>query len=160
MDRRNKMKHFKNLEMMAALAKATKRLEDELDFQIAVLQLKRSNSGQLIKRNQIESIGMWGLRPKTPGYGIASIKPQTGESKNSSIEVPTIKGIIKGNYEYVSARLQKYTIEIPANLMAEFELTATDEKAIKLNGEIVSTVFGAIRLLPGVNRIEVVVNSF
>lgn len=103
---------------------------------------------------------MWGIQPKTAGFGVATIKPQMGELKNSVIEVPTIKGVIKGEYQFVNNRLQVYTLQIPANMVAEFELMDTGGKEVKLNGAKASTAFGAIRLMPGTNRIELVVNSF
>ena len=103
---------------------------------------------------------LWGIQPQTPGFGIASIKPQMGSLKSSSIEVPTIKGNIKGEYKYVNARRQTYTIEIPANMVAEFAMDVPASKAIRLNGEKVSMAFGSIRLQPGIHRIELVVNSF
>ena len=103
---------------------------------------------------------LWGIQPKTPGYGIASIKPQMGSLKSSAIEVPTIKGNIKGEYKFVNNRLQTYTMEIPSNMVAEFEIEASSGKSIRLNGEKVSLAFGSIRLLPGIHQIELVVNSF
>ena len=103
---------------------------------------------------------LWGIQPKTPGYGIASIKPQMGNLQSSFIEVPTIKGNIKGEYKYVNDRLQTYVVEIPANMVAEFAMELSSNKSIHLNGEKVSLAFGAIRLSPGVNKIELVVNSF
>ncbi len=103
---------------------------------------------------------LWGIQPQTPGYGIASIKPQMGNLKSSSIEVPTIKGNIKAEYKYVNNRLQTYTLEIPANMVAEFEIRVPANKAIQLNGEKVNMAFGSIRLMPGINQIELVVNSF
>ena len=103
---------------------------------------------------------LWGIQPQMPGYSIARIKPQMGTLKQSSIEVPTIKGNIKGEYKFVNARLQTYTIEIPANMVAEFEMDVPANKAIRLNGEKVSLAFGSIRLMPGIHRIELVVNSF
>ena len=41
---------------------------------------------------------LWGIRPKTPGYAVASLKPQMSTLKKSSIEVPTIRGTIKAVY--------------------------------------------------------------
>lgn len=104
--------------------------------------------------------GLWGIRPKTPGYGIATINPQMGTLNSSSIEVPTLKGKIKGDYKFVNDRLQVYTIEIPANMVAEFEVTSVPNGMVKLNGEKVSTSFGSVRLTPGINHIEFTVGSF
>ena len=103
---------------------------------------------------------LWGIQPKTAGFGVTTIKPQMGTLKHSEIEVPTIKGVIKGKYLFVNNRRQTYTIELPANMVAEFALTGTGGREVKLNGEKTSTAFGTIRLLPGVNHIELVVNSF
>ncbi len=104
--------------------------------------------------------GLWGIQPKTPGFGIAIVKPQMSNLKNSAIEVPTIKGTIKANYTYKNPRLQMYTIEIPANMVAEFELNTSAGSIIKLNGKKINTVFGTIRLPPGKHEIDLVVNSF
>lgn len=103
---------------------------------------------------------LWGIQPKKPGFEVATIKPQMSTLKHSTITVPTIKGAIKGQYKFVNRRLQTYTIEIPANMVAEFELVETSGKVVKLNGEAVSTAFGSIRLMPGVNKIDLVINSF
>ena len=103
---------------------------------------------------------LWGIQPKTAGFGVARIRPQMGSLKNAEIKVPTIRGKIKGLYKFVSNRLQRYTIEIPANMVAEFEVTDRRGKEVKLNGEKVNMAFGAVRLLPGVNHLELVVNSF
>lgn len=103
---------------------------------------------------------MWGIQPKEAGYAIATIKPKLGSLKKSTINVPTIKGSIKADYSYISDRQQIYTIELPANMFAEFEIKMSSENVITLNGKKVSTAFGSIRLLPGVNVIELVVNSF
>lgn len=103
---------------------------------------------------------LWGIQPKTAGFGVAKIKPQMGKLRNTTIEVPTIRGKIKGQYKFINNRRQLYEIELPANMVAEFELVSTAGKEIKLNGEKVSTAFGSIRLSPGVNQIELIVNSF
>ncbi|RTE53892.1 DUF4976 domain-containing protein [Arenibacter aquaticus] len=104
--------------------------------------------------------GLWGIQPKTPGFGIATIKPQMGNLKNSSIEVPTIKGTIKADYKNVSSRQQLYTIEIPANMVAEFKLTNAAGKELMHNGKKVPTAFGSVRLTPGKHEIKLVINSF
>jgi arylsulfatase A-like enzyme len=103
---------------------------------------------------------MWGIQPKTPAFGVVSIHPQMGSLKNSSIVVPTIKGQIKGEYKRVNARLTKYSIEIPANMVGEFNAGFSAEDVVTVNGEAVNLSFSSIRLNPGVNEIEVKVNSF
>ena len=79
--------------------------------------------------------GLWGIKPKTPGFGIASIRPQLGSLKNSSITVPTLKGPIKATYKRQNARSQKYTVELPANMVGEFQLNIAPEDEITLNGQ-------------------------
>jgi len=104
--------------------------------------------------------GLWGIQPKTPGFGIASIKPQMGSLKNSTIEVPTIKGTIKATYTFQNPRLQTYTVKIPANMVAEFEIAPSPGKELMHNGIKVPSAFGSVRLAPGHHEIKLVVNSF
>lgn len=104
--------------------------------------------------------GLWGIQPKTAGYGIAQIKPQMGDLKNSSITVPTLKGQIKGQFNKVNKRLTRYSIELPANMVGEFSVELAPEDVVILNGQTVSPSFGSIRLKPGLNDIELKVNSF
>ncbi|MFD0835635.1 sulfatase-like hydrolase/transferase [Mariniflexile aquimaris] len=104
--------------------------------------------------------GLWGIKPKTPGFGIASIKPQMSNLKSSSIEVPTVLGTIKADYKYKGARLQTYEIEIPANMVAEFSLNNLDGKDLIHNGEKIPSAFDSIRLAPGKHIIELKINSF
>lgn len=104
--------------------------------------------------------GLWGIQPKTPGFGIAQIQPQMSTLKSSAIEVPTVLGSIKADYIFNNARLQTYEIEIPANMVAEFSLKELGGKDVIHNGEKVATAFGTIRLEPGKHTIQLKVNSF
>ena len=104
--------------------------------------------------------GMWGIQPLTPGFGSVEIKPQMGKLKNSSITVPTIKGAIKASYSFVNARQQKYTIELPANMGGELVLPDTGEAEVTVNGQKVNPAFQSVRLEPGVNNVQIVINSF
>jgi hypothetical protein len=103
---------------------------------------------------------LWGIQPQTPGYSEAMIKPQMSSLKNSSIVVPTIKGQIKGEYQIVNQRYQKYKIELPANMVGEFSLDFSPQDVVTVNGEPVNLSFGTIRLNPGKNDIEIRINSF
>ncbi|NJB86569.1 arylsulfatase A-like enzyme [Lewinella marina] len=103
---------------------------------------------------------LWGIQPKTPGYGVAVIHPQMGSLKESTITVPTLRGKIEGVYENVSPRAQNYTITLPANMVAEFSLDLKENQVLTLNGKAVNPAFPTLRLEPGVNRIEVRVNTF
>jgi hypothetical protein len=104
--------------------------------------------------------GLWGIQPKIPGFDIVSIKPQMGTLKNSSITMPTLKGQIKAEYKKLGARLTEYTIELPANMAGEFNMDFSPQSVVSLNGETVNLSFGSIRLNPGLNEIEVRINSF
>ncbi len=103
---------------------------------------------------------MWGVQPKTPGFGVATIHPQLADLEYSSIEVPTIKGTIKADYKKLNKRLWKYVIELPANMVAEFCADFPENAAVSLNGKTVNQSFGSIRLAPGKNEIEIRINSF
>ncbi|MFS4482720.1 family 78 glycoside hydrolase catalytic domain [Hyunsoonleella sp. 2307UL5-6] len=104
--------------------------------------------------------GLWGIKPKTPGFGITTIKPQMSKLKSSEITVPTVRGPIKASYKYNGARLQTYTIEIPGNMVAEFSLNGLDGKDLIHNGEKVPSAFESIRLAPGKHIIQLKINSF
>jgi hypothetical protein len=103
---------------------------------------------------------LWGIQPKTPGFGVVCIKPQMGSLKFSTIKVPTIRGEIKAEFKQVNARLSQYVIVLPANMVGEFSAGFSAEDVVTLNGETVNLSFGTIRLKPGVNEIEIRVNSF
>jgi alpha-L-rhamnosidase len=103
---------------------------------------------------------LWGIQPKTPGFGVVAINPQMSSLKNSSIVVPSIKGKIKGEYNKVSNRLTQYSIELPGNMVGEFKVDLSPQDVVSVNGETVNLAFGTIRLNPGVSEIEVRVNSF
>jgi alpha-L-rhamnosidase len=102
---------------------------------------------------------LWGIQPKVPGFYVANIHPQMGDLTHSSIEVPTLLGPIKGDYRRVSESLKNYKIEIPANMVAEFSVQNASEDVIFLNGQRQNPAFNSIRLNPGVNQIEISINS-
>ncbi|AUS06274.1 sulfatase-like hydrolase/transferase [Pseudotamlana carrageenivorans] len=104
--------------------------------------------------------GLWGIKPKTAGFGIASIKPQMGKLKSSEITVPTVRGAIHAKYTHNGSRLQTYEIEIPGNMVAEFSLDDIEGKDLIHNGQKVPAAFGAVQLSPGKHTIELKINSF
>jgi len=104
--------------------------------------------------------GLWGIQPKTPGFALVGIQPQMGKLASSSITVPTIKGPVKAQYKKNSARISNYYIELPANMAGEFSMDFPPQAVVSLNGESVNLSFGSIRLNPGMNHIEVKINSF
>lgn len=104
--------------------------------------------------------GLWGIKPKIPGFGVATIKPQMSVLQSSSIEVPTVLGTIKGKYIVIDARLQTYEIEIPGNMVAEFSLNNLAGKVLIHNGDKVPSAFKVIRLVPGKHTIQLKINSF
>jgi hypothetical protein len=103
---------------------------------------------------------LWGIRPQTPGFGVVTVNPQMGDLKHSSIVIPSIRGSIEGKYEFVNSRYQRYSIKLPANMSGEFSASFTLQSVVTLNGEQVDLSFGTIRLNPGINNIEVRINSF
>ncbi|MEN8702736.1 MAG: sulfatase-like hydrolase/transferase [Polaribacter sp.] len=104
--------------------------------------------------------GLWGIKPKTPGFGIATIKPQMSKLKSSAIEVPTVRGTIKASYKRNGPRLQTYEIEIPGNMVAEFSLNGSKGKEFIHNGKSVPSAFKIVRLTPGKHTIQLKINSF
>ena len=78
---------------------------------------------------------LWGIRPKTPGYKVASIHPQMGDLKFSNIKVPTLLGQIKGEYRWINDKLKTFTIEVPAKMTGEFTVVPSSNQTILLNGK-------------------------
>jgi arylsulfatase A-like enzyme len=103
---------------------------------------------------------LWGIQPKTPGFGVASIKPQMSTLKHSSITIPTIRGPIQGEYKKVSDRVKRYKLTLPANMVGEFAFDFAGNEVVMVNGENANLSFGSIRLNSGVNEIEIRINSF
>ncbi len=103
---------------------------------------------------------MWGMMPKVPGAKLLEIRPRFGKLTETQITVPFLPGKVKASFQKVSNRLQKYTIELPSNMSAELYLSYGPNDAISLNGKKVNTQFESIRLSPGINLIELEVNSF
>ena len=103
---------------------------------------------------------LWGIQPKTAGFGVVSIQPQLADLKHSTITYPTIRGSITCNYQRVSERFKKYSIELPANMAGEMILDDQGESVVTVNGKQSDPGFGSIRLRPGTNLVEVRINSF
>ncbi|WP_117882810.1 alpha-L-rhamnosidase-related protein [Aureibaculum luteum] len=86
--------------------------------------------------------GLWGIQPKTPGFKIATIKPQLGNLAHSKIKVPTIHGSIIAEYERSNRSEMNYSIEIPGGMTAEFILPDTirevyiNNKSIQQQGSV------------------------
>jgi alpha-L-rhamnosidase len=103
---------------------------------------------------------LWGIRPKTAGFGVVGIQPQLADLKHSSITYPTIRGSITGKYQRINDRYKKYSIELPANMVGEMILDEAGESVVTINGIQSVPEFGSIRLYPGINKVEVQINSF
>lgn len=103
---------------------------------------------------------LWGIRPKTAGFGVVSIQPQLADLKHSSITYPTLRGPISCFYQRISGRLKKYSIELPANMAGEMILDDPGDSVVTINGKPSDPGFESIRLSPGKNLVEVRINSF
>ncbi|MEP2281098.1 alpha-L-rhamnosidase C-terminal domain-containing protein, partial [Maribacter sp.] len=96
---------------------------------------------------------MWGIKPKTPGFEIAEIKPQLADLTFSTIKVPTKKGIISASFKK-EKNTRNYTVEIPNNMTAEF-MIPHDFSKVKLNGEKIKRTTNSVILKSGNNTIEI-----
>ena len=103
---------------------------------------------------------LWGIQPTQPGFEKVRIQPQLGDLKESTIMMPTIKGPIQCTYTEVSPRLNQYTVHLPVNVAGELILPFSSDRVVTLNGQNVNPAFETIRLRPGMNQIESVINSF
>lgn len=73
--------------------------------------------------------------------------------------VPTINGQIKADYVLTNSKIQKYTIEIPANMTSEFQLESFSADTIIHNGGNIDNTTSYLNLDPGVHIIEITNNS-
>lgn len=96
---------------------------------------------------------LWGIQPKTPGYAVAKIQPQLDNLNSSSIVVPTLRGQIKGDYILKDDKTKQFTIDIPANMKAEFMVKRTS--TIKVNNKIIHGNLDHIALEAGNYIIEI-----
>ncbi|MDF4202318.1 family 78 glycoside hydrolase catalytic domain [Maribacter sp. SA7] len=96
---------------------------------------------------------MWGIKPKTPGFEIAEIKPQLADLTFSTIKVPTKKGIISASFKK-HKNTRHYTVEIPNNMTAQFIIPHHFSK-IKLNGKKIKRATNSLILNSGNNTIEI-----
>lgn len=102
---------------------------------------------------------LWGIQPKTPGFGTVRIYPRMGDLKFSTIQSPTPKGSVKGDFKKISNSLTTYSIEIPAGMSGEFKVDGSASKVITVNGKAVRPVSDIFKINPGINKIEIKANS-
>lgn len=96
---------------------------------------------------------LWGIRPTLPGFEQCIIKPQMSHLTFSKITVPTIRGSILGTY-YREKYRSIFTIEIPGNMTAIFNISHLEWKDIKVNGAEARQDNESLILKPGKNTIE------
>jgi hypothetical protein len=101
---------------------------------------------------------LWGIQPKTPGFGTVLIYPRMGDLRFSTIKTPTPKGSVKGDYKKISDALTAYSIEIPTGMAGEFKVDGAASKVVTLNGKATSLASGVLKLKPGINKIEIKLN--
>jgi alpha-L-rhamnosidase len=103
---------------------------------------------------------LWGIRPGAPGFQRVIVQPQLSELEQSEIVTPTIRGPICAQYKKYGMRQSQYQIELPGNMIGDLIISDDSNAIVTHNGRLVPPAFEAIRLEPGANKIEVVVNSF
>ena len=119
---------------------------------------------------------LWGIRPASPGFASVVVQPRLADLLHSSITCPTIRGPVHCEFRAISDRLKIYSIDLPANMVGDFVLeegsgagndaagredaAGTEDAVITINGTIVNPGFGSIRLQPGMNNIQIQINSF
>lgn len=76
---------------------------------------------------------MWGITPKTPGFGSVEIKPQVNDLSATEIKVPTINGSIEAKYSRTDDGLERYELSLPEDMDGEFIILDKVRK-VRLNG--------------------------
>jgi len=72
-------------------------------------------AGNIISRK------LMGIEPLTPGWTKFSVKPQIGDLKSASIDVPTVKGTVKAAY-HQDGKSFEMDVLIPGNSKADIHL--------------------------------------
>lgn len=96
---------------------------------------------------------LWGIKPKVAGYSVATINPQLGGLKRTSIVVPTLRGQIAASFVLDEDKTQRFEVTIPGNMHAEFMVI--EDAILKLNGENIVNHKGIVKLTPGKSIIEI-----
>ncbi len=95
---------------------------------------------------------MWGIVPAAPGFSKAVIRPQLSNLSFSKIEVPTIRGSIKAEFN-VSNNIKIYSINIPGNMACDFIIPGKQNSKIIFNGKKFPAETGIVCLKAGINKI-------
>lgn len=98
---------------------------------------------------------MWGVKPKTPGFKIAEIKPQLGNLTFSKIKVPTIQGAIYAEYTVDKNQQKRYEVKVPEQMDAIFVLSNTNKGEVWYNGIKVKKGKRSLKLKNGPHVIEI-----
>lgn len=97
---------------------------------------------------------MWGIKPQTPGFKIAEIKPQLEGLTDSKIKVPTKNGFIYATYKLKNKNQAIYNIEIPDAMAAEFILPNKTHK-ILFNKNKINKNESRLKLKNGSHNIKI-----
>ena len=71
-----------------------------------------------------------------------------------------IKGEIKASFVKKGNRHTRYKLYLPGNMAGELYLELDAQDVVTHNGTPVNLQFNSIRLYPGNNEVDVVINSF
>jgi alpha-L-rhamnosidase len=84
---------------------------------------------------------LMGIEPLTPGWSTFSVKPQIGELKYASIDVPTVKGTILASYQQ-SKTAFNVVVQIPANTQAQVYLPLKKhvKYQVMMDGRVVKSI--------------------
>jgi len=77
---------------------------------------------------------LMGVEPRSPGWATFSVKPQIGELKEASINVPTIKGSIDLAYQQ-GANFFHTQITVPANTLCDLSIPLKQGRKYKLTAD-------------------------
>jgi len=98
---------------------------------------------------------LWGIRPKVPGYSVATIHPQMGDLKFCNIKVTTLLGQINAGYKVTCISTKVYSIELPPKITAEIYIDHSAGEILILNNKKSAATVKLLKLYSGKNIIEV-----
>ncbi len=165
------------LRVMSGFASIVAKPGDALEFDALAAEFRRASHVRSLDSAYVDSFAakavlsdghppsyiiqreLWGIRPQTPGFGVASIYPRLGDVEAGDVTVPTIRGEIEARYRKTNNG-GVYTIALPPGMAGEFRVDLKDGQVLMIGGQPVDLAFETVRLASGETELEVGVYGY
>ena len=166
-----------NLRVMSGFASMLAEPGDALEFDALAAEFRRASFSRSVDSDDVDTFSTrailldehlpsyvihcerWGIRPRTPGFGVASIYPRLGDMEAGDITVPTIRGEIEARYRKTNNG-GVYAITLPPGMAGEFRVDMREGQVLTIGGLPVNPAFATVRLASGATELEVGVYGY